>query len=36
MINAEGKVYGYITGSLSLEMMESIIQQTIEGSEVTA
>lgn len=36
MINAEGKVYGYITGSLSLEMMESIIQQTIEGSEAAA
>ena len=33
MIDAEGKVYGYVSGQLSRDMMESIIQQTKEGAE---
>ena len=32
MIDAEGNVYGYVTGSISREIMEDIIQQTREAS----
>ena len=31
MIDREGKVYGYVSGTLSRENMESIIRQTLEG-----
>ena len=31
MIDAQGNVYGYITGQLTKEIMEDIIQQTMEG-----
>lgn len=31
MINKEGKVYGYVSGSLSKDQMKSIINQTIDG-----
>ena len=31
MIDAEGNVFGYITGSLSYDMMVSIVEQTISG-----
>ena len=31
MIDREGKVYGYVSGALSRENMESIIRQTLEG-----
>lgn len=31
MIDTEGNVYGYISGTLTREMMESIISQTTEG-----
>lgn len=33
MINKDGKVYGYVTGAISGEMMESIVRQTIESTE---
>lgn len=32
MIDTDGNVYGYVTGQLTLDMMRSIIQQTIDGS----
>ena len=31
MIDPEGNVYGYVSGQLSYDMMESIIKQTREG-----
>lgn len=31
MIDREGNVFGYISGQLTMEMMESIISQTMEG-----
>ena len=31
MIDTDGNVYGYVTGQLTLDMMRSIIQQTIDG-----
>ncbi len=31
MIDADGNVFGYAQGALSMEMMESIVQQTMEG-----
>lgn len=31
MIDAEGNIYGYVTGSLTEEIMEDIIRQTLEG-----
>lgn len=31
MIDKEGNVFGYVTGGLTLEMMESIIEQTMTG-----
>ena len=31
MITSEGKVFGYVTGQLDKEMMNSIIDQTISG-----
>ena len=33
MIDREGKVYGYVSGALSRENMESIIRQTLEGAK---
>ena len=33
MIDREGKVYGYVSGTLSRENMESIIRQTLEGAK---
>ena len=33
MIDREGKVYGYVSGALSRENMESIIRQTLEGKQ---
>lgn len=32
MIDREGNVFGYVSGQLSLEMMESIIRQTMDGA----
>ena len=32
-IDREGKVYGYVSGALSRENMESIIRQTLEGAK---
>ena len=34
MIDAEGNVFGYITGSLSYDIMVSIVEQTISGERV--
>nr|WP_076776530.1 cytochrome c biogenesis protein CcdA [Lachnoclostridium phocaeense] len=34
MIDREGKVYGYVSGALSRENMESIIRQTLEGKQI--
>lgn len=31
MIDREGNIYGYVTGALSLELMESVIDQTLAG-----
>ena len=31
MIGSDGNVFGYVTGALDGAMMESIIQQTIQG-----
>lgn len=31
MIDRDGNVFGYISGQLTMEMMESIIRQTMEG-----
>ena len=31
MIDRDGNVFGYISGQLSLEMMEDIVAQTLEG-----
>ena len=31
MIDRDGNVFGYISGQLTMEMMESIISQTMEG-----
>ena len=33
MIDKYGDIYGYVPGMLSKEMMESIIQQTIDGTK---
>lgn len=33
MIDANGNVYGYISGALTADMMESIVQQTMESVE---
>ena len=33
MIDRKGKVYGYVSGALSRENMESIIRQTLEGAK---
>lgn len=32
MIDAEGNIFGYVTGAMTPETMESIVQQTMEGS----
>ena len=32
MIDKEGNIYGYVTGAISGEFMESIVAQTLEGS----
>lgn len=34
MIDRDGNVFGYASGQLSMEMMESIIQQTMSGERV--
>lgn len=31
MIDRDGNVFGYISGQLTMDMMESIIRQTMEG-----
>jgi cytochrome c-type biogenesis protein len=31
MIDAEGNVFGYVTGAMSGETMQSIIDQTVSG-----
>ena len=31
MIDREGNVFGYVSGQLTMEMMESIVRQTMEG-----
>jgi len=31
MIDREGNVFGYVSGMLSADMMDSIIHQTLEG-----
>jgi cytochrome c-type biogenesis protein len=31
MIDKEGKVYGYVTGAITADIMESIVKQTMEG-----
>ena len=31
MIDREGNIFGYVNGMLTKDMMENIIQQTIEG-----
>ena len=31
MIDREGNVFGYVSGMLTKDMMESIIKQTMEG-----
>ena len=31
MIDRDGNIFGYISGQLTMEMMESIISQTMEG-----
>lgn len=36
MIDRDGNVFGYASGQLSKEMMESIIEQTITGERKTA
>ena len=33
MIDANGNVYGYVSGALTADMMESIVQQTMESVE---
>ena len=33
MIDKEGNVYGYFNGMMTRDVMDSIIQQTIDGSE---
>ncbi|CUX16830.1 cytochrome c biogenesis protein/redoxin [Clostridium sp. C105KSO13] len=33
MINAEGNIFGYVSGQLTDDMMESIIEQTMEGKK---
>lgn len=35
MIDADGNVFGYVTSSLSADMMESIVHQTMEGKKHT-
>ena len=34
MIDTEGNVFGYLTGSMSREIMDSIVQQTMTGQRV--
>jgi len=36
MIGADGNVFGYVPGALTGDMMESIVQQTIDGVEAGA
>lgn len=31
MIDQEGNVFGYVTGMLTADIMESIVRQTLEG-----
>ena len=31
MIDREGNIFGYVSGQLSYDMMESIVRQTMEG-----
>lgn len=35
MIDADGNVFGYVSGGLTADMMESIVQQTITGKRVS-
>jgi cytochrome c-type biogenesis protein len=35
MIDTEGNVFGYVTGQLTADMMESIVTQTMTGQRVS-